>query len=91
MWAAIIDLWRTGLPRIISWVAGLWNSSDPTAEVKLLCYLLGVLAAIGLLTGALIAKHGEITSEWNTAFITFCSLIGGGAIVEAVKTVKGGK
>jgi hypothetical protein len=59
-------------------------------EVKLLAYGLGVLASIVWLTYALHANAGKIYPEWNTAFITFCSLIAVGGIVEAVSTSKKG-
>lgn len=91
MWAVLVELWKTGIPRMITWIAGLWDSNDPTTEVKLVVYGLGAGAASVWLTTALIANRGKVYPEWNTAFITFCALIGVGASVEAIKTLKGSK
>ena len=76
---------------LITWISGLWNGADPTKEVKLLAYGVGVLFAIGWLTGALIAKHGEITTEWNYTFLIFCSMIAAGVGIEAFSKSTGGK
>jgi hypothetical protein len=59
------------------WLKSLWDRQDHTAEIKLLAYGAGVVAAIVWLS------NRELTTEWNYAFGTFCLMITGGLTVEA--------
>ena len=75
-------------PKIVTFIQGLGNPSDPTTEVKLWAFAMGVVAAIGWLTFALVKAKGVIAPEWNSAFVTFGLLIGLGATIEALRNRK---
>ena len=88
MWLSLMTFLRTVTSRAMAWIAGLWDSKDPTTEVKLVAFGCGVLFAIVALAVALIANGCKIYSEWNDAFFAFCGLIAVGAIIEKTASKK---
>lgn len=75
---------------IVDWFTKLWNSKDPTVEVRLIAFLLVTLAGIVWLTIDLFLKvqtdktvlHRGITPNWNSSFLTLAGLVGLGAITD---------
>lgn len=85
--------------KVGDWFSRLWNSKDPTVEVKLIAFLLVTVSGIVWLTIDLFLKVASgdtftfrgITPNWNSAFLTLAGLVGLGAITDKWSgKIKGG-
>lgn len=63
------------------WLRGWLDSTDKTKDVKLLAYLLVVVAAVIWLSRE--QQMRGITTHWVDAFMWLCGLAGGGGVVWA--------
>lgn len=72
--------------KILSWVNGWWDQTDPTKDVKLAAFAMVVIAGVAWLSISLWKNNWLITWEWNAAFWKLILATGLGSIAnEAVK------